>query len=287
MKKTVTLRHLTLGEGLPAVCVPVMGRNKKEILDSAREALASGPDLIEWRADYLPADRTASQNDLSSKASSGREGSLIDLQRVQWGVINGILADMRSLIGETPLLVTFRSGREGGEREISGEEYREFYRIVLGSGRADAIDVELFQGEETVRELVGLARKSGVKTVLSNHDFHATPPEAELLARLARMQELGGDIGKIAVMPESMADVLALLTATEKASRTLSIPIITMSMGGRGAVSRILGELTGSVLTFGMAGIPSAPGQIPVGELRELLEEIHKISNHPIPASYL
>ena len=48
-------------------------------------------------------------------------------------------------------------------------------------------------------------------------------------------------------------------------------PYITMSMGKLGLVSRISGELTGSAVTFGSASAASAPGQLPVGELRTIL----------------
>lgn len=52
-------------------------------------------------------------------------------------------------------------------------------------------------------------------------------------------------------------------------------PIVTMSMSGLGAVSRIAGEPFGSAITFGSAGKASAPGQIPVEDLRKVLEILH------------
>lgn len=49
------------------------------------------------------------------------------------------------------------------------------------------------------------------------------------------MQELGADIPKIAVMPQSRKDVLTLLSATEEmASKYADRPIITMSMSATG-----------------------------------------------------
>ena len=90
------------------------------------------------------------------------------------------------------------------------------------------------------------------------------------------MDFFGADIAKIAVMPQSAGDVLTLLSATEKASRTLSCQVISMSMKGTGLISRLSGEVFGSCLTFGAAGGASAPGQIDVGELRGILETIHR-----------
>jgi len=43
-------------------------------------------------------------------------------------------------------------------------------------------------------------------------------------------------------------------------------------------VSRLTGELFGSALTFGAAKTASAPGQIPVTELREILTVLHSHS---------
>ena len=90
------------------------------------------------------------------------------------------------------------------------------------------------------------------------------------------MEALGADIAKIAVMPNSPADVLTLLSATEQAFRTLSCPVISMSMKGTGLVSRLSGEIFGSCLTFGSVGGASAPGQIDVTELKMILETMHR-----------
>ena len=77
--------------------------------------------------------------------------------------------------------------------------------------------------------------------VMSYHNFQDTPDAATLDAKFARAQELGADIGKVAVMPKDPADVLALLAATWRASQALTIPLISMSMGGIGSLSRMIG----------------------------------------------
>ena len=88
-----------------------------------------------------------------------------------------------------------------------------------------------------IRETVDLAHRHQVSVILSNHDFAATPKEEEILRRLHHMEDLGADIAKIAVMPQSAGDVLTLLSATHKASQSLSCPLITMSMKGTGLIS--------------------------------------------------
>ena len=116
-----------------------------------------------------------------------------------------------------------------------------------------------------------------MKVVASNHDFHKTPAQEEIVSRLCKMQELGADIPKIAVMPQNKKDVLTLLSASREMSEEhADRPIITMSMAGTGVISRLCGEVFGSALTFGAAGKASAPGQMGVEDLKTVLELLHK-----------
>lgn len=240
----IRVRNITIGEGTPKVCVPIAGRSREEILRQMKEGKASGADLVEWRADWYAA---------------------------LWepGCLEEMLDALREGLCNLPLLVTFRSAREGGEQEIGAEKYEEFLMRVLASGGADLLDVELLMGEELLKKICMAAHERGVRVVASSHDFQRTPPKEEILSRLQRMQEAGADLLKIAVMPSDPGDVLTLLTATwEMYSLYARQPLITMSMGKLGVLSRISGEVFGSALTFGTAGQASAPGQIHVEELR-------------------
>ena len=70
---------------------------------------------------------------------------------------------------------------------------------------------------------------------MSNHDFHKTPAQEDIIYRLRRMQDLGADLPKIAVMPQSPQDVLTLLAATlTMKEKYATRPLITMSMGKSG-----------------------------------------------------
>ena len=51
--------------------------------------------------------------------------------------------------------------------------------------------------------------------------------------------------------------------------------MITMSMGQRGMISRLCGELYGSAVTFAAYEKASAPGQMQVEEVREIIEKLH------------
>ena len=191
--------------------------------------------------------------------------------------MEGVLKELRKALGDTPLLFTFRTSKEGGEKAIGTEEYVKLNITASQTGLVDLIDVEAFTGDETVRKIIDAAHAAGVKVVASNHDFDKTPEKDDIVGRLCRMQELGADIPKIAVMPRSKKDVLVLLSATEEmASEYADRPIITMSMSGTGLISRLSGEVFGSSCTFGAVGKASAPGQMNAADLGTVLDLIHE-----------
>ena len=186
------------------------------------------------------------------------------------------LKKLRCALGTLPLLFTFRTKKEGGEKEITMEQYTALNLAVAASGDADLIDVEIFSGDGVVKANIDGIHKAGALVVGSNHDFFATPEKDAIVSRLRKMQEMGADIPKIAVMPKSTADVLTLLAATAEMHETYADrPIITMSMSAKGVISRLSCEAFGSAMTFGAVGQVSAPGQIPVEQLRQVLDILH------------
>lgn len=248
----VQVRNIVIGEGMPKICAPIVGRTREEILLQAKKLKAAGPDLAEWRADWF------------EKAGEKEE-------------LKGILELLHGELGELPLLVTFRTRQEGGKQEISLEDYEEFLLEVLASGQADLIDVELFMGEEFLSGIVEKAHEKNVKVIASNHDFEKTPNTGEIVERLCRMQKAGADLLKLAAMPRDPGDVLTLLAATWQMKECYARqPVITMSMGGTGVISRLAGEIFGSAMTFGAVGKASAPGQVGAEELREVLGLLHE-----------
>jgi len=139
------------------------------------------------------------------------------------------------------------------------------------------VDIELFCDKDTrhLASVISEIKATGTKVILSNHDFEKTPSKSTIVERLKNMQELGGDMAKIAVMPTCAEDVLTLLSATrEMTEEFATIPVITMSMGQLGAISRICGGTFGSAVTFGALGQSSAPGQIPVDKLYNTLHTL-------------
>ena len=248
----IMIRGVAIGEGIPKICVPIVGKTREEIIKAAEEIRTLPVDVVEWRADWYE-------------------------EVFEADVVLDVLQELRRSLGELPLLFTFRTKKEGGEKEIDEKYYRTLNQLVAESGLADLIDVEVFSGDEVVNDLVRTAHENEVKVIGSNHDFEKTPSKEEIIRRLQKMQELDVDLPKIAVMPKKKEDVLTLLAATEEMYRKYADrPIITMSMAGDGVISRLCGEVFGSALTFGAAGQASAPGQIGVKELRQILTILHE-----------
>ena len=251
--KAIKVKNITIGEGIPKIIVPIVGKTKDEIICKAQEIkIMMNIDVVEWRVDFY--------EDVFNTEK------LLDT-----------LKDLRATIPNTLILFTFRTKKEGGEKDISMEEYTALNKAVAQSGNVDFIDVEIFSGDEIVEENIKNIHEAGVFVVGSNHDFFKTPEKDEIVSRLRKAQDMGADIPKIAVMPQSTEDVLTLLAATnEMHTKYADRPIITMSMGPLGVISRLSGEVFGSSMTFGALGALSAPGQIPVEELITTLEILHK-----------
>ena len=247
----ITIRGCCIGKGRPKVIIPIVERTEAAILETAVQFSTLRADCVEWRVDLFEGAK-----DLAAVARCA--------------------AKLRIALKDKLLLVTFRTKAEGGNVELTHEEYLRFLHTVLDTDCADLIDIEFFAAGADLPELVADAHTAGAAVVCSSHDFHKTPPRTELVSRMMQMQRAGADLPKLAVMPQSRTDVLELLTATaEMADLHPQTPVITMSMGALGAVSRLSGEAFGSAMTFANPGQASAPGQVSLDVVNEVLDALH------------
>lgn len=249
---SLTIKDITIGEGVPKVIIPLVGQTEEEITQEASIVKSLLPDIVEWRVDFY-------------------EG-VHQLENV-----STMITKLRKIFDDTLILFTFRSFKEGGNKDIDHSYYTKLIEHAIKTKAIDLVDIELFMEEDTIQHLLSTARENSVYVVMSNHDFKKTPSKEEIIKRLCKMQEYGADIPKIAVMPTSVGDVLTLLDATYTMKKDYADrPIITMSMAGTGVLSRVAGEVFGSDCTFAAGKEASAPGQIPVEELRLVMEVLHK-----------
>lgn len=249
---TCKIGNITIGEGITKVCIPIVEKTKDSILECAEKIRLEKADIVELRADYYE--------------------DILDLKKTE-----DMLRDLKKTLGNIPILFTFRTLREGGIRNIELDKYLNLNETIIKSKIIDAMDIEISVGEDKVKKLVDIAHKNKIKIVGSKHNFKETPSKEDIINDLIKIQELEVDIPKIAVMPNNKKDVLNLISATEEVTRKYADrPVITISMGKEGIISRFCGEFFGSALSFAALEKSSAPGQISVSELKEILSIIHR-----------
>ncbi|WP_445403402.1 type I 3-dehydroquinate dehydratase [Acinetobacter vivianii] len=230
--------------------VPITAKTKEQAIAQAKVIAANADaDLAEFRIDLL------------SFASDSKQ-------------VIALGHELKQILGTKPMIATIRTHNEGGQLTISDADYGKTYQAYLQQPFMDMLDVEMFRDQQIVKNTVKLAHAKKVLIVMSNHDFQKTPAEAEIIKRLLKQDELGADILKIAVMPQSKQDVFTLMNATLKVSQQSKKPLLTMSMGKLGTISRIATANMGGSFSFGMIGEASAPGQIDVTQLKEFLKTV-------------
>lgn len=251
MENLLCIKGKIIGKGKPLVCVPVMESSKEEILRETRRLEEAHTEMIEWRVD-------AFENVESPNA------------------IREILNEMKHIIKESILVYTFRSKNQGGCKALSAADIYDIHQVAAESDVVDFIDVEYFEAKNPQKE-IAMLREMGAYVIASHHDFEQTPDTEVIHMLLEQIRESGADVVKLAVMPQNMWDVLHLLEETNRFHENHpDYPLITMSMGAKGGISRVAGEFFGSCVTFGAGGQASAPGQLPVKQLEEILHILHQ-----------
>jgi 3-dehydroquinate dehydratase-1 len=248
--KIIDIRGRKLGGETPLICTPLVGRTRERVLAEAASVVAKKPDVIEWRVDFFD--------------GIGDTAAVLDTGRA-----------LRAAAGDTPIIFTRRSIKEGGEPIAIGDE--EVVRLygAVGAGRlVDFLDFEMSNDAEHVRRVRDSARANETRVILSYHNFGYTPGLDFLVQRFLEAERLGADVAKVAVMPRDRGDVLTLLAATSQAEAKARIPLISMSMGPVGSVTRMIGGVFGSALSFAVGEGSSAPGQIPIADLNAVYDII-------------
>jgi 3-dehydroquinate dehydratase-1 len=242
-EKVITVRGRTLGGDTPVICTPLVGRTRDAVLAEATNVVARKPDVVEWRVDFFEA--------------IGDTQAVLDAGRA-----------LRAAVGDTPVIFTRRSAKEGGTPiPLDEAGVVALYGAVGASGLVDFLDFEMGNDPADVERVVAAAHAQRTRVILSYHNFGYTPGQDFLVQRFLEAERLGADVAKVAVMPRDRMDVLTLLAATATAHAKGGIPLISMSMGPLGAVTRMVGGLFGSSLSFAVGDAASAPGQMPIADL--------------------
>jgi 3-dehydroquinate dehydratase-1 len=209
--------------------VAVIGNNS---LNCAKKAKKLGADILEIRIDLLDVDaRTA-------------------------------LSKTKKL--DLPVIITNRMKQEGGTWDGSEDERIRLLLSLLPL--ADAVDIELCAQKRDA--VVKKIKTEGKTVIISTHDFQNTPEPDAMAGIIKESFEAGADIAKLAVMPQTLLDVLHLLEVTLRSNGK----VCTIAMGNIGRHSRVVAPIYGSVMTYGYVDKPTAPGQLRVDELKAILK---------------
>ena len=240
---------ITLSNNQARVCVPVMGKTTEEVLQQLKSVVAMEPDIIEWRGDFFETDNN--------------EGYL------------NVLKQMKDVNENIPVIFTIRTDSEGGNKKIGWNEYCDLCLFIAEKGKefnVEFVDLEVYK-DDKANELINSLHEKGMNVIGSNHHFDKTPDKEEMVKILGTIEKSGADVCKLAVMPRDKKDVEVLIEASKETDEKIKAPIITMSMGELGAVTRVIPKITKTSVTFAAGVSASAPGQPGIKVVRKLLQE--------------
>ncbi|HFH9837323.1 TPA: type I 3-dehydroquinate dehydratase [Streptococcus suis] len=222
------------------IVVPIMPKSIEEVAAIDLERLEDA-DIIEWRADYLPKEEILTVAPAVFEKFVGRE-----------------------------IVFTIRTRKEGGEIELTDEEYVKIIKEVATLYQPDYIDFEYFSHQAVFEEMLDFPN-----LVLSYHNFEETPEN--FMEIMSELTSLSPAVVKMAVMANTEQDALDVMNYT-RGFKTLNAEqtFATMSMGKIGMLSRIAGMVTGSCWTFASLDEASAPGQISLANTRKFLDVLEK-----------
>ena len=207
------------------ICVSVCAGNADEMINNIKRA-EEFADIIELRFDCLPSAE-----------------------------IGKALQEVATFDAKVPMLVTFRPIEQGGKREITKDERREFWSRVPRSFWAGDFE------EDAIKY-----SPDWIKKILSHHDFSKTTENVSEIYE--RLSSAGAAIIKIAVQAADITDSIPVwkLLGRAKAEKKQIIPI---AMGEAGKWTRVLGLAHGAFMTYASleAGKETADGQISAKDL--------------------
>lgn len=245
----LNIKGKEIGTGRPLICVPIMETTKEGILREAAILQERKVDMIEWRVDAY---------------EKGLDISCVE----------DVLHALEEIVLDSILVYTFRTAKQGGLLNASDELLHEIHVVGARCKAVDFVDVEYLAVEDIESEIVAI-HDLGKMVIGSHHNFSLTPSTDEISLILETMEL--ADIVKLAVMPNCTEDVIRLIDCTNRYHKNYPhVPLITMAMGPIGAITRVAGEFFGSCVTFGAGEVASAPGQLPMSKLEEVLNILHE-----------
>ncbi len=135
----------------------------------AKESVTYEPDILEWRMDYFDQGENISK--------------VLDTAR-----------QLRMCVGDQAVMATLRHPEENGVREVLPGKKLKLLKALICSKTVDMVDVELRYGKEYISALKKVCRVSNTALMVSYHDLHHTPDDAEVLSILRQETGMGGQM---------------------------------------------------------------------------------------------
>lgn len=210
------------------IAIPIFQNDCKDVIEVAHDCIDKGADVLEFRIDALK---------------------------------NPDIKEIKDTINEInfPMIATNRISTEGGS--FKGPEEDRINILYECADLVDYVDIELQSNDEYIKKI----HDTGVKTIVSYHDFEKTPDLNEITYIVEKEQELG-DIAKVAFMPQNLEDTLTILAVLSHCENTIAI-----SMGDLGSYTRVMASKFNSPITFAAGRDATAPGQIDIETMKALL----------------
>ncbi|MBE6501291.1 MAG: type I 3-dehydroquinate dehydratase [Methanobrevibacter thaueri] len=210
------------------IAIPIFQEKYEDVIEVANDCIDKGADILEFRIDAL--------------------------ENPDIGKIRDTIENI-----SFPMIATNRISTEGGS--FKGSEEERLNILYECCDLVEYVDIELQCDDEYIHKI----HDTGVKTIVSYHDFEKTPDLNEIMYIVDKEHELG-DIAKVAFMPQDLEDTLTILAVLSHCENTIAI-----SMGDLGSYTRVMASKFDSPITFAAGRDATAPGQIDIETMKALL----------------
>jgi 3-dehydroquinate dehydratase-1 len=226
--------------------------NKKLI----EKALDNKPELIEFRFDYI-----------------------YDIKHISHSFLKGML---NCIPPKVLTIFTFRRIQEGGQYNLSKDQRFAVLRLLI-EVKPDYLDIEINSQSKLLKDIIDLAYENEVKLIYSYHNFEKSLSYEEandILVNFSQklrdelsidLDRIIGSVFKIILTAQDFDDNVVVLNICKKLYQQEN-KFVCFAMGELGILSRILCVKFGSLWTYGSLEDKTAPGQIKIGKMREIIQ---------------
>lgn len=206
---------------------------------------------------------------LDQAAMAGRDPGFVEFRLDSIAKPKDLLPALKTFLEANRLVVAIATCRRkvnGGGFNGSAKAQLEILAEAVRCGCLLA-DIEIESVEELGHAAQATLREAGAAVLISWHDYKSTPNLDTVYNRIA---PFAPDYFKIVPTAKTLLDALRVIDLLEAHAEDANV--VSMSMGARGVLTRILGPRFGSAFTFAApdAEATTAPGQLPARTLLDL-----------------